>query len=351
MGNGAPLKRERPGGKTRPGSGPRATDAALGRLHRPRRIGPTPGPPLSPLYLLPHLPPDFARAVPVILFLSDLHLGRGARQASRDAERSACAVLAHHGPGLTRVFVVGDLFEQYMEYRHLAPKGFVRFQAALAALTDRGVPVTYLLGNRDPWHLDYFREELGVETVPDMWEGVLRVGPHGVRTYLAHGDGLDPAERAYRRLKPLMRHPRIAQLYRMGLPGDAAYALARRVGHAVSDGGPPQAAPVAALRRAADRLLGPAPGAGRADLVAFGHVHHADLGRHPGGAYLNPGYFFGDRTYGALDAPHPTAPPRLRLFRWREDGPQTLATDAVPADTGGTPRFPARPPSSARPRP
>ena len=238
----------------------------------------------------------------MILFLSDLHLGRGTRQDAREAERAACAVLAHHGAALAHVFIIGDLFEQYMEYRHLAPKGFVRFQAALAALTDRGVAATYLLGNRDPWHLGFFEDELGVQIVPDAWRGVLRVGPHGVRAYLAHGDGLDPAERTYRRLKPLMRHPRIAQLYRMGLPGDAAYALARRVGRAVSDGGPPQAAPVAALRRAADRLLGPAPGAGQADLVAFGHVHHADLGRHAGGAYLNPGYFFGDRTYGVLDA-------------------------------------------------
>ena len=274
----------------------------------------------------------------MILFLSDLHLGRGTRQDAREAERAACGILAHHGAALAHVFLVGDLFEQYLEYRHLAPKGFVRFQAALAALTDRGVAATYLLGNRDPWHLGFFEDELGVQIVPDAWQGVLRVGPHGVRAYLAHGDGLDPAERTYRRLKPLMRHPRIAQLYRMGLPGDAAYALARRVGRAVSDGGPPQAAPVAALRQAADHLLGPAPGAGQADLVAFGHVHHADLGRHAGGAYLNPGYFFGDRTYGVLDV-FPTdglsaadAAPRLRLLRWTAAGPQTLATDAVPAE-------------------
>ena len=273
----------------------------------------------------------------MILFFSDLHLGRGLRADARAAERAACAVLAHHAKAVTGVFIVGDLFEQYMEYRHLVPKGFVRFQAALAALTDRGVAVTYLLGNRDPWHLRFFEDELGVQVVPDAWEGVLRVGPHGVRTYLAHGDGLDPAERAYRRLKPFMRHPRIAQLYRMGLPGDAAYALACRVGRAVSDGGPPQAAPVAALRRAADRLLGPAPGAGQADLVAFGHVHHADLGRHAGGAYLNPGYFFGRRTYGVLDAPPAAASPRLRLLRWTDAGAQTLATDLVPADTRALP--------------
>ena len=267
----------------------------------------------------------------MILFLSDLHLGRGTPADARETERAARAVVQHYGAGLTRLFILGDLFEQYLEYRHLAPKGFVRFQATLASLTDRGVPVTYLLGNRDPWHLDFFGQELGVEVVPDVWEGVLRVGPFGVRAYLAHGDGLDPAERAYRRLKPLMRHPAIARLYRLGLPGDGAYALAARVGRAVSDGGPPQAEPVAALRRAADQLLGPAPGAGRADLVGFGHVHHADLGRHAGGAYLNPGYFFGDRTFGLLGA-GPGAP-RLRLLRWSSSGPQPLASDSIPADT------------------
>ncbi|MEL7362386.1 MAG: metallophosphoesterase, partial [Bacteroidota bacterium] len=101
----------------------------------------------------------------MILFLSDLHLGRGTPEASRAAERDVCALLDAHADTLDALVLVGDLFDAYMEYRHLVPKGFVRLQGRLAALVDAGVTVTYVVGNRDPWHLDHFAREIGVRLV------------------------------------------------------------------------------------------------------------------------------------------------------------------------------------------
>jgi UDP-2,3-diacylglucosamine hydrolase len=246
---------------------------------------------------------------PLYLFLSDLHLGRGTPAASRAAERDALALLDAHeadvraavadgrGGGL---YLVGDVFDQFIEYRRLVPKGFARLQGRLAAWTDAGLPVTYLVGNRDPWHLDYFASELGVRLV----RGAITERLAGRTVYLAHGDGLVPSERAYNLLKPILRHPLSYRLYRTLLPGDSGYRLARRIAR-LGDGAP-DAPTVHGLRAAAHRFLTTTA----ADLVVFGHGHVAEHEAWPEGAYLNPGYWYEDRTFARLDADGPA------LLRW-----------------------------------
>ena len=246
---------------------------------------------------------------PLYLFLSDLHLGRGSAGASRTAERDALALLDAHeaavreavaagrGSGL---YLVGDVFDQFIEYRRLVPKGFARLQGRLAAWTDAGLPVTYLVGNRDPWHLDYFETELGVRLV----RGAVTEALAGRTVHLAHGDGFLPSERVSNLLKPLLRHPVAYRLYRTLLPGDSGYRLARRVARLGT--GAPEDAVVRGLRAAARRILATTP----ADLVVFGHGHVAELAAWPEGTYLNPGYWFADRTFARLDADGPA------LLRW-----------------------------------
>jgi UDP-2,3-diacylglucosamine hydrolase len=253
----------------------------------------------------------------VTLFVSDLHLGRGAPGASRAAERDLLALLDHHADGLAAggaLYLVGDVYDQYIEYRHLVPKGFVRLLGRLAALADAGCRVTYVVGNRDPWHLDFFEREVGARLVPDA----LAEEVAGRRLYIAHGDGHVPAERTYNRLRPLLRSPFMARLYRMGLPGDAGYAFARWFAHRFGSDGAPEPPTVAALRARAARLLAD----GAADLVVFGHVHEPACIQMDGGAYLNPGYWFADRTFGRLDEAG------AALLRWRDGRAEPLA--AVP---------------------
>lgn len=252
----------------------------------------------------------------MILFLSDLHLGRGTADASRAAERDALDLLRAHEPEVRAagaeggLYLVGDVFDQFIEYRRLVPKGFARLQGLLAAWTDAGIPVTYVVGNRDPWHLDYFERELGVRVVPDAVTARLA----GRDTYIAHGDGLDPSERVYNLLKPLLRHPLAYRLYRNLLPGDSGYRLARRI--ARQGNGTPDAPTVSALRRAARHRLASTP----TDLIVFGHSHRAERSDWPEGTYLNPGYWFADRTFARLDAGGPT------LLRWTGHGAQPLST-------------------------
>ena len=255
-------------------------------------------------------------AVPALLLLvSDLHLGRGTPAATAAAERDAVAMVRHYRDRLVEagaLVLLGDVFDQYIEYRHLMPKTAPRLVGALAELADDGVEVVYTRGNRDPWHLDLF-EGLGVRVV-DAWQ----TRHEGQDLYIAHGDGHAPprslAERLAHRSRPLLRAPFMARFYRMALPGDAGFALARWSARTFGTDGAPDPEDTHRLAHAArQRLAGT-----DADLVAFGHSHAAALDGGPDGTYLNPGYWFADRTFATVDADGPA------LWRWYDGRPQRI---------------------------
>jgi UDP-2,3-diacylglucosamine hydrolase len=262
----------------------------------------------------------------VVLFLSDLHLGRGSAAESEAAEADALDLLDAHfdaaveaGP-LGGLVLVGDVFDQYIEYQHLVPKGFVRLLGRLAAWADAGVPVLYAVGNRDPWHRSFFQREIGVRLFYDPV--FTRVG--GRQIYLAHGDGFIPGERVYNRLKPFLRHPALTALYRAVLPADVGYGLARWVGRrskGTRAGGAPDTATAQALHQHARAVLDTTP----AEVAVLGHVHQEACMSGPGGTYLNPGYWFGHRTYGLMD------PAGVHLLCWTAEGGVPLSRPAPTA--------------------
>ncbi|WP_412060572.1 UDP-2,3-diacylglucosamine diphosphatase [Rubrivirga sp. IMCC45206] len=213
--------------------------------------------------------------------------------------------------------LLGDVYDQFIEYKHLVPKAAPRLVGLLAEWADAGARVVYVVGNRDHWHLDYFQADIGVTVVP-AWQA--RLGERAL--YIAHGDGQGRphslADRLSHRLQPLLRAPLMARLYRMGLPGDTGYALARAVARRFGTDGAPDAPTAAALADAARHRL-----ADGADVVAFGHSHATALDAGPAGLYLNPGYWFGARTFATLDAD------AARLARWRDGAAETLATESL----------------------
>ena len=246
----------------------------------------------------------------MILFVSDMHFGRGSPAEERVSEAALVTCLRAYEASVEALYLVGDVFDDYIEYRRLIPKGFVRFQALLAEWTDRGVPVTYLVGNHDPWHIDYFEQELGVRLVFDAL-----VETAGGRTiYLLHGDGLSQKDRAYRWLKPVLRHPLPVWLYRALLPGDLGLRLARWFSRHQGDRAI-EAATVEGLRAHARHILADTA----ADLVVMGHSHRPELHRWPEGVYVNTGCWYKARTFACLDGTQP------RLLRW--NGAEALIVD------------------------
>ena len=123
----------------------------------------------------------------MVYFASDIHLGAGDPAAARRTERRFTAWLDAVSRDADAIFLLGDLFDFWFEYRRVVPQGFVRTLGKLAELTDRGVRVVFFTGNHDMWVGDYLHRECGVEirTAPQVVELA------GKRLFLGHGDNLN----------------------------------------------------------------------------------------------------------------------------------------------------------------
>lgn len=241
-----------------------------------------------------------------------MHFGRSGRSRERSKEADLIACLEAHGGEVEHLYLVGDVFDGYIEYRHLVPKGFVRFQALLARWTDRGIPVTYLLGNHDPWHRDYFSNELGVQIVEEALDAT-----HGaVDLHVTHGDAEASTRGFYTWLRPLLRHPVAIRLYRSCLPADLGIGLARRVSRALHDDVLDPSV-IEGLQAHARTLL-QRPGT---DVVVMGHSHDPGLHRWPEGVYVNTGNWYEKRTFARLTGD------TLTLSRW--NGTQAIDIEAA----------------------
>ena len=152
-------------------------------------------------------------------FVSDVHLGWPEARQSREREKKFVEWLETIEKNAGALFLVGDIFDFWFDYRHAVPKNFTRTLGQLARMTDRGIPVYFFYGNHDMWAGDYFRNETGMEIVPDEAEVLI----NGKKFYVAHGDGLGPGDSTYKFLKKIFRHPLAQWLYRwlhpdLGIP-------------------------------------------------------------------------------------------------------------------------------------
>ena len=254
------------------------------------------------------------------LFFSDIHFGRRGYACEREKEADLLRCLHAYEGEIERLYLLGDVFDAYIEYPRLIPKGFTRFQGLLASWSDRGLPITYLVGNHDPWHIDHFERELGVRII----EKTLTEPLYGHSVYLTHGDGLSGASRLTQRIKSWMRHPFLGRLYTLLFPGDMGLGLARWTSKRFS-GEEPDPAEAGVLRRHARRQLRTGP----ADLVVMGHSHQPVLHTWPQGRYLNTGSWAGNRTFGQMNED------ALCLLQW--DGARGAELDSS--------AFPGAPPS------
>jgi UDP-2,3-diacylglucosamine hydrolase len=122
----------------------------------------------------------------MIYFASDIHLGAGEPSETRKVEQRFVAWLDRVSEDAEAIFLLGDVFDFWFEYRRVVPKGAVRTLGKLAELTDRGIRVVFFAGNHDMWVRDYLQQECGVEVY--LHPATLTLA--GRRIYLAHGDDL-----------------------------------------------------------------------------------------------------------------------------------------------------------------
>ena len=244
----------------------------------------------------------------MIYFASDIHLGAGSEKEARATERLFVRWLDEAARDAEAIFLVGDIFDFWFEYKRVVPKGFVRTLGKLAELTDRGIRVVFFTGNHDMWVTDYLTRECGVEicTAPQLMTLA------GRRIFIAHGDNMRiDGQPMLKLLNRIFRSRTLRVLFSWGLHPD----LALKFGHWWS--GKSRKSHNAADRRAAETASGGGFDASlteplidyardyardhKVDHFVFGHMHYARDYREGALHVVNLGCWEKNPAYAVLD--------------------------------------------------
>ena len=145
-----------------------------------------------------------------IYFASDQHLGAPTPKASLPREKKFVAWLDTIKEDAGTIFLLGDLFDFWFEYKTVVPKGFVRVLGKLAELKDAGIDIYFFVGNHDLWMRDYFQKELNIPVFHKPQEFDI----NGKFFLIGHGDGLGPSDHGYKRMKKVFTFPFFKWLFR-----------------------------------------------------------------------------------------------------------------------------------------
>jgi UDP-2,3-diacylglucosamine hydrolase len=132
-----------------------------------------------------------------IYFASDFHLGVPDHAQSLVREKRIVKWLDEIKGDAEEIFLMGDLFDFWFEYRHSVPKGYVRLLGKLAEISDSGIPIHIFTGNHDMWIFDYLPQELNAK----VYRAPITREFNGKKFFLGHGDGLGPGDRGYKFIK------------------------------------------------------------------------------------------------------------------------------------------------------
>ena len=145
-----------------------------------------------------------------IYFASDQHFGAPTKELSFPREQKFISWLDEIKKDATALFLLGDLFDFWFEYKTVVPKGFVRVLGKLAELRDAGIPIYFFVGNHDLWMEDYFQEELDIPVYHTTKEFTF----NNKEFLIGHGDGLGPGDKGYKRMKKVFTNSFSKWLFR-----------------------------------------------------------------------------------------------------------------------------------------
>ncbi len=144
-----------------------------------------------------------------IYFVSDVHLGAPALNNNRERELLLVKWLDEIKDDVSELYLLGDIFDFWYEYKKVVPRGFTRILGRIADFTDRGVPVHFFTGNHDVWVFDYLQQETGI--ILHREEFITQI--EGKTFFLAHGDGLDHTDKGYLLLKKIFVNKTLQWLF------------------------------------------------------------------------------------------------------------------------------------------
>ena len=243
-----------------------------------------------------------------IYFSSDNHLGAPTAEESRPREAKFVAWLDHVSEDAAAIFLLGDLFDFWFEYKHVVPKGFVRVLGKLAQLRDRGIPIYFFVGNHDLWMDDYFTTELDTPVFHKPKEFVF----NDKKFLVGHGDGLGPGDKGFKRMKKVFKNPVSKWLYRwlhpdIGMPLAQYFSVRNKVISGDDD--------VKFLGEEKEWLIQYCRHKLKSqhyDYFIFGHRHlPLDVQLQENSTYMNLGDWINFYTYGVFDGEN------LQLKEWK----------------------------------
>jgi UDP-2,3-diacylglucosamine hydrolase len=226
------------------------------------------------------------------IFVSDLHFGLLSEEEEIIREKKFVNFLNFAKENCDQIFILGDLFDYWFEYKRVIQKGYFRTFSALADLSETGVKIHYLIGNHDFMHRDFFEKEIGA----NVYENELKVEIEGKKFFLAHGDGLVENDTGYRILKKILRSKKIQNLYSLLHP-DFGIWLASKSSKTSRD-------------YTSQKFFGENDGLFETakkiidngyDYVLFGHSHERKNEKYKNGQYINLGTWLEKPCYGIFE--------------------------------------------------
>ncbi|MGE5430914.1 MAG: UDP-2,3-diacylglucosamine diphosphatase [Syntrophomonadaceae bacterium] len=225
------------------------------------------------------------------LFISDIHLGLQSKEVEQRKERLLVKFLQMASEEARELYILGDLFDYWFEYKHVYQKGFFRTLTALQDLTESGTKVHYIIGNHDFSHRDFFGTEIGAKLYELPIEPVIE----GKRFFLAHGDGLVKNDMGYKILKTVLRNKIIQRIYSLLHP-DLGVAIASGTSRKSRDYTTQKDyGEIDGMFEAAKEKIDSG-----FDYVIFGHSHRRALEKYKNGYYINLGSWLTGACYGQL---------------------------------------------------
>lgn len=234
-----------------------------------------------------------------LYFLSDVHLGASVLNNHRERELQLVRWLNEIRTDCAVLYLLGDIFDFWFEYKRVVPKGYVRFLAKICEFTDNGIEVHFFTGNHDIWAFDYLCQECGMiihtrNEIADI---------NGKHFLIGHGDGLDPNDKGYLFLKKAFHNRFLQRCFRLIHP-DLGIAIANKwSSHSRLENG----------RIEADKFKGEEKEETvrycrqvlkneHFDYFIFGHRHlPMDIQLSPSSHYINTGDWISHYTYATFD--------------------------------------------------
>jgi UDP-2,3-diacylglucosamine hydrolase len=235
-------------------------------------------------------------------FFSDVHLGMHNDRSERHRENKLLKFLDHVGLDGERLFILGDLFDFWFEYRSVIPRGYMRILSALEQLNELGKELHYIAGNHDFWMRDFLTRELKIQVHFEPLEYTIA----GKQFYLNHGDGLAKDDTGYRLLKRVFRNRFNIFMYSLIHP-DLGIPLAKWVSHISRSHTAQEGVPddsdyqAVAMKKFQEGF----------DVVMFGHLHYPIHQMYGEKNYINLGDWIDYFTYAVFDGRD------LRLLTWK----------------------------------